>query len=330
MTILLKEDILACKGKPVAIDTETTGLHWYSDDLIGIGVHCEQAGISGYAHVCTYETIQWGKPKSKQVWKGNMDYSKSKRGRRVMEEEITYDTAVRAVPNLTRASHFLEAVHEIAHDPETTLIGHNLKFDAHFLGLKLWELPCRILDTAILTHLVDCRLKKSLASAENKFLSTDSKRAHVSQADKRFGKMPWMWGEQVLEDYCRNDCVVTYQLAQTLMPKIREMDLAKFLSMQMRYLRLLQKIEWRGFKVEERFCHDAIAEFDRNITSLERDLFDAVGFEFDYRSSNQLSDAIYDSLGIDRPENPLGNPKEDTSSKDIYKDGDGYAATGQA
>lgn len=321
MTLLLREDILACKGKPVAIDTETTGLHWYADGIIGVGIHCEQAGISGYAHLCTYQTVNYGKPKHKKEWLGQMDYSKSSRGRRVLEEKIFYETAVQAVPEPIKAAHYLPAVLEIAQDPETTLIGHNLKFDAHFLGLHLWELPCRILDTAVLTHLVDCRLKKSLASAENKFLSSDSKRKHVSEADKRFGKAPWMWGEKVLEDYCTNDCVVTYQLAQTLMPKIREMDLAKFLSMQMKYLRLLQKIEWRGFYVDEQFCRGAIAEFDRNITSLERDLFDAVGFEFDYRSSNQLSDAIYERLGLEKPENPYvdewGIPKKTPAAK-IY------------
>lgn len=321
MALLLREDILACKGKPVAIDTETTGLHWYSDEIIGIGIHCPQANVSGYVHLCHYETINWGKPRHKKEWLGAMDYSKSKRGRKVMEETTFYDTAVQAVPSPVKINHFLPAVWELVSDPETTLIGHNLKFDAHFLSVKLWEAPCRIIDTALLTHLVDCRMKKSLASAENKFLSTDSKRAHVSEADSRFNKMPWMWGEKVLEDYCTNDCVVTYQLAEVLMPKIREMDLAKFLSIQLRYIRLLQKIEWRGFRVQERFCRDAIAEFDRNISNLERDLFDGVGYEFDYRSSNKLSNAIYESLGIEKPENPFvddwGIPKKTPAAK-IY------------
>lgn len=321
MTLLLREDILACKGLPVAIDTETTGLHFYSDGIIGIGIHCPKAGISGYAHLCRYDTIEWGKPKHKKEWMGNMDFSRSKRGRRIMEEKIFYETAIQATPEPIKAAHFLPAVWEIAQDPETTLVGHNLKFDAHFLGLKLWEVPCRILDTAILTHLVDCRLRKSLASAENKFLSSDSKRAHVSEADKRFGKAPWMWGEKVLEDYCTNDCLVTYQLAEMLLPKIRDMDLSSFSMMQMRYVRLLQKTEWRGIRVEEKFCYDAIAEFDRNISSLELDLFNAVGYTFDYRSSNQLSDAIYESLGIEKPENPFvddwGVPKKTPAAK-IY------------
>lgn len=321
MATLTREDILACSGLPLAIDTETTGLHWYKDDLIGIGIHCPQANISGYAHVCHYQTINVGKPKKKREWKGAMDYSKSKRGKKIFEEEIFFNTAVEAIPNQIKIAHFLPAVWEIAQNPATTLIGHNLKFDAHFLGLQLWELPCKIIDTSVLTHLVDCRLKKSLAAAEAHFLQTSSKRQHVAQADKRFANSPWMWGDKVLEDYCTNDCVVTYQLAETLMPKIRQMDLAGFLSAQMKYVRLLQKIERRGFRIENKFCHDAIAEFDRNIALLERDLFDSVGFEFDYRSSNQLSDAIYTSLGLEKPKNPFvdewGNKKKTPQAK-IY------------
>lgn len=319
--MLTREDILACSGLPLAIDTETTGLSWFRDGLIGIGIHCPKANVSGYAHTCRYETVDWGKPKKKREWKGAMDYSKSKRGKKIFEEEIYFETATEAQPEPIRVAHFLPAVWEIAQNPETVLIGHNLKFDAHFLGLRLWELPCKIIDTAVLVHLKDSRLRKSLAAAENYFLSSASKREHVSEADKRFKKSPWMWGEKVLEDYCVNDCVVTYQLAEILMPIIREMDLAGLFSMQMKYLRLLQKIENRGIRVENSFCHQAIQEFDRNITLLERDLFDSVGREFDYRSSNQLSDAIYDSLGIDKPENPFvdewGNPKKTPQAK-IY------------
>lgn len=321
MATLTREDILACKGLPLAIDTETTGLHWYKDKMIGIGIHCPQANVSGYIHVCHYETINWGKPKHKQEWHGQMDYSKSKRGKKVLEEKVYWDTAVQAVSESSRVDIFLPAIHEIAKDPNTTLIGHNLKFDAHFLGLHLWELPCKIMDTAVIVHLIDSRLRKSLAAAENHYLSSASKRDHVSQADKRFKKAPWMWGSQVLEDYCTNDCVVTYQLAELLMPTIRQMDLAKFFSLQMKYYRLIQKTEWVGFRVENKFCHDAIREFDTNIALLERDLFDSVGFEFDYRSSNQLSDAIYQSLGIDKPENPFvdewGNKKKTPQAK-IY------------
>lgn len=322
MAILTYEDILSCSGLPLSIDTETTGLSFSKNSIIGVGIHCPKANVSGYVHLCSYEDVPYGKPKKKKVWRGAMDYSKSKRGKRIFEEEFEQGTAKEAKPLLVRVNHFLAAVQKIAKNPQTTLIGHNLKFDAHFLGLHLWELPCKILDTSVLVHLIDCRLRKSLAAAEDYFLGSQSKRHHISLADKRFAKSAWMWGEQVLEDYCTNDCLVTYQLAETLMPKIREMDLSGLLSLQMKYLRLLQKIEWRGIKVENSFCEAAIAEFEKNLVGLEKDLYDTVGYDFDWKSSQQMSEAIYTNLAIEKPKNPFvdlfGNPRDDIPAARIY------------
>lgn len=305
MPTLTYEDILACDGLALAIDTETTGLHWYENQIIGIGIHCPEAGISGYAHTCTYEDLPFGKIKKEQVWDGEKDYSKSKRGRKVYRDNFYQPVTSTAVPNKVRIDHFLDAVHKIAHNPKTTLIGHNLKFDAHFMGLKLWELPCNIYDTTVMVHLIDSRCEKSMASAEADFLGTSSKRAHVSQAAKKFAKRVWQWGQEVIEDYCVNDCVVTFQLAETLMPMLEEDGLTKLFAQEMDYLRLLQKIERRGIKIEDEFCYKAIEEFDKNIGLIEPELFDAVGYEFNWRSAVQLSKAIYENLGIEKPRDPF-------------------------
>src|SRR5690606_26375653 len=236
---------------------------------------------------------------------GEMDYSASKRGRKIMVDHYIQPTVQTAVPNALRAMPFIKALHKVAQNPETTLIGHNLKFDAHFLGLHLWELPCKILDTSVMVHLLDSRMYKSLGDAEKRYLGTSSKRQHVTEAQKKVAKEPWNWGEKVLEDYCTNDCVVTYQLAETLMPIIRDRDLLSLLSTQMRYLRLLQKIEWRGIRIQEEFCHQAIAEFETNQALMEQDLFEHCGRVFNWRSPQQLSYAIYDGLGIPKPKNPF-------------------------
>lgn len=302
--LLTAEDILACSGHLVAIDTETNGLHWWENKVIGIGIHCPTAGIQGYAFTSHYEDVPLGKARSKKEWKGKMDFSASTRGKRVMET-VTYQPTVRtAIPNDARIKHFTDAVRTIARDPKTTLLGHNLKFDAHFMGLNLWQLPCKILDTAVMVHLYDSRMLKALGAAEAEFLGKQSKRHHVSLADKRFKNAPWRWDPKVIVDYCVNDCVVTHQLGEALYPLLVDKSLKGLLSLQMKYLRLLQKMEWRGMMLTTVFCHEAIREFSENLAAIEKDLYDAVGYEFNWRSSAQLSKAIYDDLGIPKPVNP--------------------------
>lgn len=308
--LLTAEDILDCAGHVVAIDTETNGLLWWENKMVGVGIHCPTArdgkGITGYAHTCTFEDRPLGKARSKKEWLGQMDYSKSKRGKQV-KETVTYQPTIKtAIPNDIRINHFCSAVATIAADPKTVLVGHNIKFDLHMMGLYSWELPCRIVDTSVMVHLYDSRLLKALAAAEQTFLGKESKRSHVTKAEGRFGNKPWVWPAVVLADYCANDCVVTLQLAQVLMKELQEKGLIKLFNLQMRYLRLLQKMERQGILVTTVFCHEAIAEFEKNQKGLENDLFDAVGHEFNWRSNGELSKAIYDDLGIEKPTNPYG------------------------
>lgn len=304
---LLREDILACDGQVLAIDTETNGLHWWKDQMIGLGIHCPNANISGYADTCSFEERPIGNARTKQEWLGAMDYSKSKRGRQVKEEVVYQPMIMTAIPQPIRIRHFVSAVEKIARNPATVLIGHNLKFDLHMMGLKSWELPCKIMDTSVMVHLYDSRLLKSLAAAELEFLGTKSKRQHVKEADKRFGNKPWFWSAEVLADYCTNDCVVTYQLAELLHKVLKKRDLLGLFAAQMRYLRLLQKMERTGMKVSTPFCEAALVEFRANIKTFETNLFDTIGYTFNWRSSSQLSKAIYDDIGIEKPTNPFND-----------------------
>lgn len=303
-SLLTVEDILACSGHVVAIDTETNGLHFWENKIIGIGIYCPTAGVQGYVFTSHYQDVPYGKARSHKEWKGKMDYSKSKRGRKVQETVVYQPMIQEAIPNDILIRHFTNAVKTIAQNPKTTLLGHNLKFDAHFMGLNLWELPCKVLDTAVMVHLYDSRMLKALGAAEAEFLGKKSKRHHVSQVEKRFKKSVWRWKPKVVQEYCVNDCIVTHQLAEVLYPELMKKDLRGLLTLQMRYLRLLQKMESTGMLVTSVFCYEAIGEFEQNLMSIEKDLFDAIGYSFNWRSNEQLSKAIYDDMGIPKPVNP--------------------------
>lgn len=308
---LCVEDILRCRGKVVALDTETTGLHWWADGLIGIGIHCPAADVSGY-YICSQtQDVPIGPPKvkSRKVWKGLMDYTHSKRGRRVFELETTTEQPTQRqhveVPDLAEAGR--AAVREIASDSSTTIIGHNLKFDAHFLRLPLWEVPCLIMDTSIMVHLQDSRDRKALAVAEQKFLGRSTKRVHVERAKGETDTKPWAWEAETLALYCENDCIVTFQLAQTLMPLMRELDLVRLFRWQMKFLRVIQAIENYGFMTDHEFIDQAVEAFSRNLLLMEQELQDAIGYEFNWKSNPQLSKAIYEDLGIEKPVNPFAD-----------------------
>lgn len=314
MSYITPDDIRRCRGHRVVLDTETTGLEWWNNDLIGVGIYSPTAiaadgtvGIMGYMPTCTYEDLPYGKPKTRKMWLGKRDYSRSSVGRKVMEDVTTYPTRNTAIPDEDLIEEAKRAVHYMADDPGTVLIGHNLKFDAHFTDLLLYELPCYIIDTAVLVHLFDSRLPKALDKAERHFLGADSKREHVETAKGESKLMPWNWRLEPLAAYCTNDCLVTYQLAEHLMPKIREWKLTKLLAIQMKYLRVLQKMERRGLLLDMDFIRDAVKVLSGNLAILEQNLFETCGKRFNWRSGAQLSKAIYADMGIPMPENPFAD-----------------------
>ena len=57
---IYEPDILPKVSKHlVSIDTETTGLKWYKDHIIGVSIECPTANIHGYIHCMDDRRRQW-------------------------------------------------------------------------------------------------------------------------------------------------------------------------------------------------------------------------------------------------------------------------------
>ena len=248
------EDISKCAGRVVSLDTETNGLLWYREHIIGLAVHCPSADIHGYIDA---------------------------------RDERIRDAVYDAVNDLPK---------------DTTVIMHNAKFDFHMLNLQPRKFE-QIIDTTVLIHLLDSRYKKGLVSAEQIFLGDSSKRAYVTAAPYR--KKIWEWPEELRMQYACNDVLVTYQLAEVLTPKVVNLNLWHIFQKDMEYLKDLWDIERRGILTDPNYLHEAIKAQSRTLEDLERTLYDSIGYEFNWKSPQQLSVALYDNLGIPKPKNPF-------------------------
>lgn len=260
--------ITACSGKRVCLDTETNGLYWYKNQVIGVGIHCPDAEVSGYYPALTPES----------------------------RESVI--TAVRSW------------------SPDTLVIGHNLKFDLHMLGIDPSETGWKLIDTTVLAHLLDSRQSKKLINVEKSYLGTSSKRSTVAAAPKG---MMWEWPTAIVAEYCINDCVVTYQLAEKLIPMVAKMGLWNLHQKEMEYLRLLWWVERHGLLADKPFLEQAkeLLTIEQNAKAL--DLFREIGYEFNWRSGAQLSKAIYEDYGWDRPTNPFADEDGVDRSKFAHK-----------
>lgn len=248
------ESLARCSGTTVAIDTETTGLHWYTDRPLGIGWYCRES--EGYLNI---------------------------------EDPIDLDAVRGVILGWDRR--------------KTTVICHNLKFDFHFLGISPREFP-RKLDTTVLIHLVDSRHRKALKDAEVTFLGKRTKIDHLTGHGR---KKIWDWPEEDVARYCVDDCRSTFELAEYLLPYIRKLFLTELLKKDMDYLGELWEIERVGMAYDPDFTEYAIARLQEDVDALEDDLYKGVGYTFNWRSAQQLSKALYDHMGIDKPKDPYAD-----------------------
>ena len=272
-----------CSGKAIVLDTETTGLKWWNDHVTTIGFHCPGADVEG--------TIDLGRPVN-----GYYTNPKDKKSWVVDDPELlVFEEKVLAIVN-----------EELK--PGTIVVGHNLKFDLHMMQVDAYTCnDWRLIDTTILIHLQDSRNKKGMEAAEKTLLGTNSKRNHIEQApsDKKIKKKVWLWPSEVRQDYCVNDCRVTWQFLEVLAPIIKSLDLWELFLKEMKYFRIIYKSERIGFLTDPEFISRSKMKLMLHRKQLEQQLYDAVGYEFKWRSAKKLSYAIYDNLGIPMPVNPF-------------------------
>jgi DNA polymerase-1 len=247
-------NIASCSGHVVSFDTETSGLQWYKQHMIGIGIHCPAVGVSGY------------------------------------------------LPALTARDRAGVTAALLEWDKTTTVVGHNLKFDLHFVGIDAWKKGWRLIDTTVLVHLLDSRQSKRLADATEKYLGEDSKRAFRIKGKN---KPVWEWPLSLVAEYCANDARITYELAQKLMPEAKANGLMKLFSYQMQYLARIWQVERYGIQLDKAFIAASRSSLEEVQKDLEVQLFAGTGHKFNWRSPDQLSKAIYEGMGIEKPKNPF-------------------------
>lgn len=269
------DQLARCSGHAFSLDTETTGLNPWKNDLIGISFYCEELEIGGYIPT--------------------LDEHEVEVGRRICQ----------------------------SFSPDSTIVFHNAKFDLHFLRMDPDKGKWTIMDTTVMIHLLDSRNKKGMAVAEKQFLGETSKRDYVGATPNR--SKPWEWPLTILSAYAANDAKVTWQLAQTLWPQIREFGLVDLFWKDMNYIRPLYAIEDYGVMIDEDFVYRSAESLMGHLKRMQQDLWDSCGREFNWRSPQQLSNAIYAGLGIPKPKNPFADA--DGVDRSRFADAGKYKST---
>ena len=275
--ILTKKEFAALldrlsRAEVTAIDTETTSLNYMQAEIVGISV----AIVSNEAYYIP-----------------------------LMHE---YD----GVPKQLDREYVLQKLKPWLEDKEAKKIGHNLKYDSHIFANHGIELNGTDFDSMLESYVLNSTATRhNLNAVAKRYLNLDTT-SYEDVAGK--GAKQIGFNQVSLEDaihYAAEDADVSFQLHQTLHPKLMEINsLAKlYTDMEAPLLKVLQTIERNGVLIDESMLQKQSDQFAITLKELESKAYSLAGAEFNLNSPKQLQEILYDKLSLPiLKKTPKGQP----------------------
>ncbi len=260
------------RAEVTAIDTETTSLNYMQAEIVGISV----AIVSNEAYYIP-----------------------------LMHE---YD----GVPNQLDREYVLQKLKPWLEDKEAKKIGHNLKYDSHIFANHGIELNGTDFDSMLESYVLNSTATRhNLNAVAKRYLNLDTT-SYEDVAGK--GAKQIGFNQVNLEDaihYAAEDADVSFQLHQTLHPKLMEINsLAKlYTDIEAPLLKVLQTIERNGVLIDESMLQKQSDQFAITLKELESKAYSLAGAEFNLNSPKQLQEILYDKLSLPiLKKTPKGQP----------------------
>ncbi|WP_152183788.1 DNA polymerase I [Sulfurimonas indica] len=245
------------KDTLIAFDTETTGLDYEKDKLVGFSfcMNEEEAYYVPFGH------FYLGVP-----------------------DQISKDDAKEAMRKIF----------------EHRVVGHNIKFDLHFVTrfLGVESLPIES-DSMILAWLINPESALSLDKLAKALLN------HEMIAFKDTVKKGESFASVELEDACMyasEDALITYKLYKLFLHKLELQDALHLIEeakeVEIPFISTLLCMERRGIRVDVNFLEDFLVEVKATLESLTKSIYALAGTEFNINSTKQLGVVLFETLGL--------------------------------
>ncbi|MBW2027702.1 MAG: DNA polymerase I [Deltaproteobacteria bacterium] len=92
---------------------------------------------------------------------------------------------------------------------------------------------------------------------------------------------------------------ITFQLADIMDGELRsEGNDELFYELEMKLLPVLLEMEWNGIKIDREYFQEMSRRFSQELKSIEREIYEEVGMEFNINSSQQLAFVLFEKLGL--------------------------------
>ena len=248
------------KNGEFAIDTETTALDPMLADLVGISFSCEK-DTGFYIPVGHINT-------------GNIE---------MPEKEAV-----------------LRIFKPLLENPEIAKVGQNIKYDFIVLARYGMEIKGIVFDTMIASHLLNPGTRGHGLDriAMNLFGHKMISYEEVTGKGKDqigFQEVPL----DLAADYAAEDADLTFMAYEALKTQIEDKGLTALMeTIEVPLISVLAKMEMAGIRVDTDVLGQMSQEFEQELKSLEENIYDLAGEEFNINSSQQLGVILFEKLGL--------------------------------
>ncbi len=179
-------------------------------------------------------------------------------------------------------------------------IAHNIKYDLQVLyryGMKVHEPH---FDTMIAHYLIQPEAKQSMDFLAEYYLRYQpvSIEALIGKKGKNQGNMGDLKPEEI-SDYACEDADITFQLKQIFEPEIQKDHLKHlFYEMEMPLAEVLRAMEFEGIAIDVDGLQKYSKELEDLLHTLEKEIKDLAGMDFNIDSPKQLGEVLFDHLKI--------------------------------
>jgi DNA polymerase-1 len=263
---------------PVAWDTETTDLEPRDAQLVGIGCCFAPVGSLSVKE----ETEEEGKSEVQPL-----------------DVEIAYiPIGHKDGGNLDRDT-VLEALRPILESSDYPKALQNAKFDRLVLHCQGIQLAGVVFETMLASYLLEPEGTHNLSELALKYLGLTAK-SYKDLVPK--GKTIGDLDIQTVADYCGMDVYSTFRLVAKLREKLEKIPALRklLLDVEQPLEPVLAQMEYHGIRIDQDYLKQLSQQLEKDLERIESEAYASAGERFSLGSPKQLSQLLFEKLGLDR------------------------------
>ncbi|MCC8175724.1 MAG: DNA polymerase I [Bacteroidales bacterium] len=197
----------------------------------------------------------------------------------------------------TAREEFKTAITPLLTAPSVRLVAHEIKPMLIVLRREQMPMDSNYGDTAVAHYLLQPEMKHTLSNVAKAYLNYETVDYTDTARDRR---TPDQWTREEARVRVGEQAAVAIKLQSTLLNLLKEQGLDKlYREIELPVIPVLAEMEYTGVRIDPRDLHELSRQLTERLHSMEREVYNLAGGEFNLGSPSQVGEVLFERLKID-------------------------------